>query len=73
MDKIFARERRKVMEGEKKPRFRIVGATGSIKFFAKHLRKIELQTIAAETGHEVVYLPRDGAGKGKQGEAASTP
>lgn len=66
MDKIFVRVRRKMVEGEKKPRFRVVGATGGIKFFAKHARKIELETIAKATGAEVVYLPdpKDKSGKG---------
>ncbi len=34
MAKIFARERRKIEKGEKKPRFRVVAAQGDIKFFA---------------------------------------
>lgn len=38
--KIFVRERRKVDEGEKKPRFRVVGVSGGdIKIYVKHMRK----------------------------------
>ena len=65
--KIFVRERRKVEEGEKKPRFRVVGiSNGNLKIYVKHVRKKELEQIAGETGAEVVYLadPRDGSGGG---------
>ena len=60
--KIFVRERRKVEKGEKKPRFRIVGVSGSdIKIYVKHIRKKELDQISAESSAEIVYLE---AGKG---------
>ncbi len=63
MSKIFVRERRKVEKGEKKPRFRVVGASGGdIKIYTKHIRKTELDTIAGETGAQVVYLPTHGTG-----------
>ena len=64
MAKIFARERRKIEKGEKKPRYRIVAATGEVKFFAEHIRKRELETIASEAGAEIVYLPTDALGLG---------
>lgn len=55
--KIFVRERRKIEKGEKKPRFRVVGVSGSeVKIYAKHIRKSELEQISTETGAEVVYL-----------------
>lgn len=64
MSKIFVRERRKIEKGEKKPRLRIVGVQGSdIKLYSKHIRKVELETIASETGAQVVYLPGHGSGK----------
>jgi hypothetical protein len=63
MSKIFVRERRKIEEGEKKPRLRIVGVSGNdIKLYAKHVRKIELEMIAKETGAEIVHLPTHGSG-----------
>lgn len=67
MNTIFARERRKIENGEKRPRFRVVAATGDVKFFAEHVRKLELETIAKQIGAQVVYLPdeRSGAGGGK--------
>jgi hypothetical protein len=64
--KIFIRKRRKVGEGEKKPRYRIVGVGGcDLKIYTKHLRKKEVEQIATEAGAVVVYLPepKDGSGK----------
>jgi hypothetical protein len=62
--KIFVRERRKVEKGEKKPRFRIVGVSGSdVKIYVKHIRKKELEHISNESGAEIVYLD---AGKGQK-------
>ena len=62
--KIFVRERRKVEKGEKKPRFRVVGVSGSdVKIYAMHIRKKELDQISTETGAEIVYLE---AGKGQK-------
>ncbi len=63
MSKVFVRERRKIEKGEKKPRLRIVGVSGGdIKIYAKHIRKVELETIANETGAQIVYLPGHGSG-----------
>lgn len=62
MSKIFVRERRKMDKGEKKPRFRIVGAEGNLKLYADHIRKVELEAIANETGAQVIYLPTHGSG-----------
>jgi hypothetical protein len=64
MSKIFVRERRKIGQGEKKPRFRVVGVIGGdLKVYADHMRKNELEAIAAETGAQVIYLPAHGTGK----------
>jgi hypothetical protein len=55
--KIFVRERRKVEKGEKKPRFRIVGVSGSdLKVYVNHIRKKELDQISRETDSEIIYL-----------------
>lgn len=63
--KIFVRERRKVEEKEKKPRFSVVAVTGlSVKFYAQHLRKKELEAIAKATGAELVYLAHEKDGSG---------
>lgn len=54
---IFYRERLKVGEGEKKPRFILV-ATADVKMrvYAKHLRKVELEQIAKAVDAELVLL-----------------
>lgn len=70
-NKIFVRERRKIEKGEKKPRFRVVGVSGSdVKIYVNHVRKKELDQIAAETGAQVVFLDagqgaKDGSGDQK--------
>ena len=55
--KIFYRERRKIGEKEKKPRFKLV-ATAEIdmRFYGDHLRKKELEQIAKAVGAELVLL-----------------
>ncbi|MEQ8236731.1 MAG: hypothetical protein ABRQ23_08145 [Syntrophomonadaceae bacterium] len=55
--KIFVRERRKITEGEKKPRFVVVGSAGTdLKIFTKHIRKMEIEEIAKQIGAELVIL-----------------
>lgn len=55
--KIFYRERRKVSEGEKKPRFKLVAVAGAdIRFYGDHLRKKELEQIAGAIGAELILL-----------------
>ena len=55
--KIFYRERRKVKDGEKKPRYRIVGvADCNLKIYSDHLRLSELQHISEEVGAGLVLL-----------------
>ncbi|MGI6488045.1 MAG: hypothetical protein GX964_04095 [Syntrophomonadaceae bacterium] len=55
--KIFVRERRKVGEGEKKPRYNMVGVAGvDLKIYVKHIRKMELEQIAEAIGADVVVL-----------------
>ncbi len=72
MAKIFYRERVKVGEGDKKPRFAVVGVQGTdMIFFQFHLRKSELDAIAEAVGAELVMLPRgtgENAGKGIRGK-----
>ena len=61
---IFVRERRKIEKGEKKPRYRVVGASDlNLKLYASHIRKQELDKIASVTGAQVVYLEH---GKGSR-------
>ena len=57
--KIFYRERGKVGEGEKKPRFKIVAVSGvEIDFYSYHLRKKELEQIAKAVGAKLVLMER---------------
>ncbi|MEQ8162555.1 MAG: hypothetical protein ABRQ34_03465 [Smithellaceae bacterium] len=61
--KIFYRERIKVGTKEKKPRFKLIAvADVNMTFYAKHLKKKELEEIAASLGAELVLLrpPQDG-------------
>jgi len=59
MSKIFVRERRNVGEGAGRPRFAVVAVEGvDLKITTPHLRKSELEALAAAVGAEVVYLPR---------------
>lgn len=55
--KIFIRERSNVTEGDKKPRFVVVGsAETDLKIFTKHIRKMEIEQIAEMIGAELVIL-----------------
>jgi len=64
--KIFFRERRKVDEGEKKPRFNVVAvADVNLKIHVKHLRRKELQMIAESVGAELIELEVEDAGHKK--------
>ncbi|HKK32712.1 MAG TPA: hypothetical protein VJ934_04035 [Desulfomicrobiaceae bacterium] len=55
--KIFYRERRKISDGEKKPRFRVVAVSGvDLKIYADHLRMSELRHIAEALDAELVQL-----------------
>ena len=57
--KIFYRERGKVGEGEKKPRFKLVAVAGvAIDFYANHLRKKELEQIAKALGAKLVLMEK---------------
>ncbi|MDD2421575.1 MAG: hypothetical protein PHC60_07735 [Heliobacteriaceae bacterium] len=54
---IFVRERKKVKEKEKKPRFSVVGVVGTdLRLYVEHIRKMEVEQVAAAVGAEVVYL-----------------
>ncbi len=67
--KIFYRERRKVGEGERKPRYKLVAVAGiEMKVYGKHLRKSELEQIAETIGAELVLLK---SGEKKEGEDVS--
>jgi len=67
--KIFYRERHKVGTKEKKPRFKLVAvADVKITFYADHLRKKELEEIAAAVGADLILLKAPKDGKTKEDE-----
>jgi len=67
--KIFYRERHKVGTKEKKPRFKLVAvADVNITFYADHLRKKELEEIAAAVGADLILLKAPEDGKAKEDE-----
>lgn len=56
--KIFYRERRKVKDGEKKPRYRIVAVLDvNLKVYTDHLRRSEMEHLAKEVSADLVALP----------------
>ncbi|MDD5712218.1 MAG: hypothetical protein PHY31_05585 [Smithellaceae bacterium] len=58
--KIFFRERTKIGEGKKSPRFKLVAVSGvDLSLLAKHLRMQELELIATAVGAELVELKVD--------------
>ncbi|WP_319524605.1 hypothetical protein [uncultured Desulfosarcina sp.] len=62
--KIFYRERQKVRDGSKTPRFRVAAvADVDLKVYAGHLRKNELDQLASAMGAQLVEL-KGGGGKG---------
>ena len=73
MSKIFVRHRRHVGQGAGRPRFAIVAAQGvDLRVFKTRVRRAEIEKIAAETGAEIVYLPRGERAASVEAEAAST-
>jgi hypothetical protein len=67
MSRIFVRERSNVGEGAGRPRFAVVAVEGTdLKVYHTHLRKSELEKLAAEVGAEIVYLPRGEHAEGEQ-------
>jgi hypothetical protein len=66
---IFYRERQKVKDGSKTPRFRVAAVAGvDLKVYADHLRLGELKQLADGTGAELVEL-KGGGGKNKHKKA----
>jgi hypothetical protein len=68
MTKIFVRERRHAGRGAGRPRFAIVAVQGDLKVFRSRVRRAELEAIAADTGAELIYLPRGEQGAAPEGE-----
>ena len=59
MSKLFVRERRQIGAGAGQPRFRIVASEGlDMRVYVPHMRRVELEQLAAASGAEIVYLSR---------------
>ena len=59
MSKLFVRERRQIGAGSGQPRFRIVASEGlDMRVYVPHMRRVELEQLAAASGAEIVYLSR---------------
>jgi hypothetical protein len=59
MSKLFVRHRRHIGRGEARPRFAIVASHGvDLRVYKTHVRRAELEKIAADLDTEIVYLPR---------------
>ena len=59
MTKIFVRERRRVGKGARRPRFAVVAVQGTdLRLYRTRVRRAELEKIAADSGAEIVWLPR---------------
>jgi hypothetical protein len=57
--KIFYRERHKLVDGSKQPRYILVALAGvDLKVYGQHLRMTELKQIAEAVGAELVSLER---------------
>ncbi len=57
--KIFYRERHKLVDGSKQPRYILVAISGvDLKVYGQHLRMTELKQIAEAIGAELVALGR---------------
>jgi hypothetical protein len=72
--KIFYRERGKVGEGEKKPRFKLMAVSGvELDFYSYHLRKKELEQIAKAVGAKLVLMERSTKGSEVEVEVVDLP
>jgi hypothetical protein len=57
--KIFYRQRIKMKDGTKQPRYSLIAVADlNLKVYGQHLRMSELQHIADSVGAELIELPR---------------
>jgi hypothetical protein len=57
--KIFYRERQKMVDGSKQPRYALIAVEGvDLKVYGHHLRMCELKQIAESVGAELIPLDR---------------
>ena len=71
--KIFYRERTKIKDGAKSPRFRIIAVSDlNLKIYGNHLRHKELQHLATECEAKLVQLERGNKGIKNKGSKKKT-
>lgn len=64
--KIFYKEREKVGDGDKKPRFRVAAVFDcNLKVYSDHLRLTELEHMAEETGAQLIQMRKGGRDEAK--------
>ena len=57
--KIFYRQRTKMQDGARRPRYALVAVADlNLKVYGQHLRMCELKHIAESVGAELIELPR---------------
>ena len=57
--RIFYRERIKMVDGAKQPRYAVIAVEGvDLKFYGHHLRMSELKQIAESVGADLIHLQR---------------
>jgi hypothetical protein len=57
--KIFYRERQKLVDGAKQPRYALIAVEGlDLKVYGHHLRMCELRQIAESVDAELIHLER---------------
>jgi len=65
--KIFYRERSKMVDGAKQPRYILVAVSGlDLKVYGQHLRMCEMKQIATAVGAELVSLERGPKHEGEE-------
>ena len=67
--KIFYRQRSKIVDGAKQPRYLLVAVSGlDLKVYGQHLRMCEMKQIAEEVGAELIALKRGSKHDGDEGD-----
>lgn len=73
--KIYVRERIKVGEGTRQPRFLVLAVSGGdMKVYGHHFRRTELEQMAKDSGAELVFLepmPEEERGSQKPEQAGT--
>ena len=67
MGKIFVRERNRAADGTGRPRYAVIGVSGTdLKIFKPRVRRKEIEQIAESVGAELVILERTHENRGSR-------